>query len=98
MVAGDSMIATIGESDLAFVDTGYRRFETDGIDVIMFNEAPLFKPLSADVASRKIRIHSDNDTHDPQLAAEYELTICSQGQVCLTRRINGIRTRLRPRL
>lgn len=77
-VAGDSMSPTINEGDLVFVDTNCRHFEADGIYVIVFNEALLIKRLSADFATRRIHVRSDNERHGPQLAAEHELTICGR--------------------
>lgn len=85
-VVGDSMSPTINEGDLAFVDTACRHFETEGIYIVVFNDALLIKRLSADFATRKIRVRSDNDKHEAQLAAENELTICGRVQAWLTLR------------
>ncbi|ABM40224.1 putative phage repressor (plasmid) [Polaromonas naphthalenivorans CJ2] len=85
-VAGDGMSPTINEGDLAFIDADCRRFETDGIYVVLFNEAVMTKRLSADFATRKIHVRSDNDKHDPQLVAQNELTICGRVLAWLTLR------------
>lgn len=77
-VKGDSMSPTINEGDLVFVDIACRHFEAEGIYVLVFNRALLIKRLSADHAKRRIRILSDNASHEPQLATEDELTICGR--------------------
>lgn len=77
-VSGDSMSPTINDGDLAFVDTSCTHFAADGVYVIVFNDALLIKRLSADLASRKIRVKSDNALHEPQLVPEEGLTICGR--------------------
>lgn len=77
-VSGDSMSPTINEGDLAFVDTQCKHFDTEGIYVIVFNNALLIKRLSADLTSRRIKVQSDNERHAPQQVREDELTICGR--------------------
>lgn len=83
-VGGDSIRASVNESDLAFVDTGCQRFESDGIYVIMFNDATFIEPLSAAVAKRKNRVRSNNDKCDPQRAAENQSPVSGRVQALLT--------------
>jgi phage repressor protein C with HTH and peptisase S24 domain len=77
-VKGDSMSPTINDGDLAFVDTGCNHFEGEGVYVLVFNHALLIKRLSADFATQRIQILSDNERHKPALAREDELTICGR--------------------
>ena len=77
-VKGDSMSPTINDGDLAFVDTGCTHFEGEGVYVLVFNHALLIKRLSADFATQRIQILSDNEHHKPALAREDELIICGR--------------------
>ena len=77
-VKGDSMSPTINDGDLAFVDTGCNHFEGEGVYVLVFNHTLLIKRLSADFATQRIQILSDNERHKPALAREDELTICGR--------------------
>jgi phage repressor protein C with HTH and peptisase S24 domain len=77
-VKGDSMSPTINDGDLAFVDTSCNHFEGEGVYVLVFNQALLIKRLSADFATQRIQILSDNGHHKPALAREDELTICGR--------------------
>ena len=82
-VPGDSIKTPSNEGNLVLADTDCQHVEADGVCVIMFNDAPLVMFVSADVDSRKICVRSDNKLHEPQLAAEIELTICGRVQACL---------------
>ena len=77
-VTGDSMSPTINDGDLAFVDTSCTHFQGEGIYVLVFNSALLIKRLSADFATQRIQILSDNEHHKPALAREDELNICGR--------------------
>lgn len=77
-VKGDSMSPTINDGDLAFVDTSCNHFEGEGVYVLVFNRTLLIKRLSADFATQRIQILSDNERHKPALAREDELTICGR--------------------
>lgn len=77
-VKGDSMSPTINDGDLAFVDTSCNHFEGEGVYVLVFNHTLLIKRLSADFATQRIQILSDNERHKPALAREEELTICGR--------------------
>ncbi len=77
-VAGDSMSPTINEGDLVFVDTSHKRFEAEGIYVIVYNNALLIKRLSADLATQRIRVQSDNAAHSTQQVSEDALSICGR--------------------
>lgn len=77
-VKGDSMSPTINDGDLAFVDTSCNHFEGEGVYVLVFNHTLLIKRLSADFATQRIQILSDNERHKPALAREDELTICGR--------------------
>jgi hypothetical protein len=77
-VKGDSMSPTINDGDLAFVDTSCNHFEGEGVYVLVFNSTLLIKRLSADFATQRIQILSDNERHKPALAREDELTICGR--------------------
>lgn len=59
-VIGDSMSPTINEGDLAFVDTGCPRYETDGIYVIIWNDRLFIKRLVADMSADRLEVRSDN--------------------------------------
>jgi SOS-response transcriptional repressor LexA len=87
-VSGDSMIPTLNEGDLAFVDTSCKRFEAEGIYVIVFNNALLIKRLTADLATQHIRVQSDNALHSTQQMREDELTICGRVKAWLAVKIN----------
>lgn len=77
-VKGDSMSPTINDGDLAFVDTSCNHFEGEGVYVLVFNHTLLIKRLSADFATQRIQILSDNERHKPAQAREEELTICGR--------------------
>lgn len=77
-VTGDSMSPTINDGDLAFVDTSCTHFQGEGIYVLVFNSVLLIKRLSADFATQRIQILSDNEHHKPALAREDELNICGR--------------------
>lgn len=85
-VAGDSMSPTINEGDLAFVDTRCTGFEVEGIYVIVFNNTLLIKRLSADLATRRIEVKSDNDHHKTQQVTQDDLTICGRVKAWLALR------------
>lgn len=77
-VSGDSMQPTISDGDLAFVDTSCRRFDGEGIYVLVFNDTLLIKRLTADFPTKKLRVRSDNERHGEHLAREDELQICGR--------------------
>ena len=80
-VQGDAMTPTINEGDLAFVDTGCNRYETDGIYVIIWNKRLFIKRLVADFAYDRIEVRSDNmmspPWHIPATQID-SLTICGR--------------------
>jgi phage repressor protein C with HTH and peptisase S24 domain len=77
-VSGDSMQPTINDGDLAFVDTSCKRFDGEGIYVLVFNDTLLIKRLTADFPTKKLRVRSDNERHGEHLAREDELSICGR--------------------
>ena len=80
-VQGDSMSPTINEGDLAFVDTGCNRYETDGIYVIIWNERLFIKRLVVDFAHDRIEVQSDNPMSPPWYIPATQidnLTICGR--------------------
>lgn len=90
-VADDSMSPTINEGDLAFVDTSCRRFENDGIYVIVFNESHFIKRLVVDFASLRVEIRSDNDLVPNRSLSATEvagLTICGRVKAWLAVRVH----------
>lgn len=85
-VIGDSMSPTLNEGDLAFVDTNCRRFEFEGIYVIVWNGSLLIKRLVADIAGQRIEARSDNDKLPTQYIATSaidSLIICGRVKVWL---------------
>lgn len=85
-VNGDSMSPTINEGDLVFVDTSCRHFDAEGIYVLLFDRALLLKRLSADHATKRIQLVSDNSNHKTQLVAQDDITICGRVKAWLTLR------------
>lgn len=85
-VIGDSMSPTINEGDLAFVDTNCRRFESEGIYVILWNGIRLIKRLVADIAGQCIEVRSDNENYPTQyiaISAMDGLIISGRIKACL---------------
>lgn len=80
-VIGDSMSPTINEGDLAFVDTGCPRYETDGIYIIIWNGRLFIKRLVAEFSADRLEVRSDNPMsptwHIPAKQIN-ELTICGR--------------------
>lgn len=90
-VAGDSMSPTINEGDLAFVDTSCRRFENDGIYVMVFNDSLFIKRLVVDFASLRVEIRSDNDLVPNRSLSATDatgLTICGRVKAWLAVRVH----------
>ena len=85
-VNGDSMSPTINEGDLVFVDTSCRHFDAEGIYVLLFDRALLLKRLSADHATKRIQLVSDNTNHKTQLVSQDDITICGRVKAWLTLR------------
>lgn len=80
-IQGDSMSPTINEGDLAFVDTGCTRFETDGIYVIVWNDRLFIKRLVANFAHDRLEVCSDNPMSPPWHIPATQinnLTICGR--------------------
>lgn len=77
---GDSMAGTIEDGDIVFVDRTVRRFDGDGIYVIVWSGRLLLKRLHAMIDGR-LEVKSDNQRYTPEYitsSGEDELSICGR--------------------
>lgn len=81
-VIGDSMSPTINEGDLAFVDVAVKRFETDAIYVIVWQDRLLIKRLTINLAQNCLEVSSDNRVNPTQQIPPSEIdTLNVRGRI-----------------
>ena len=87
MVDGDSMEDTLRDRDWVMVDRTQRRLNRTGIYALRVGDSAWVKRIELDLASKKVKVISDNDRYQVQVLAEEELEVIGRVVWVVGRRV-----------